>query len=92
MSLRKFSIKTLSTCFYIGYLPFIPGTFASIAGIFLFYLIKGSIFIYILVTLVFIFLGLLVAGRAEKIFNQEDAKCISVLAGTGKLHHHEVGK
>ncbi len=78
MNMRSLIIKTVSTFFYLGYLPLIPGTFASIAGIFLFFLIKDSIFIYILSTLLFIVLGLLVTGRAEKIFNQKDARYIVI--------------
>jgi phosphatidylglycerophosphatase A len=62
----------------VGYLPIIPGTFASIVGIFLFYLIKDSIFIYTLFTLLFILLGLLVTTEAEKIFNRKDARCIVI--------------
>jgi phosphatidylglycerophosphatase A len=85
MNTRNHIIKTISTFFYLGYLPFIPGTFASIVGIFLFYLIKDSIFIYILSILLLVVLGLLVAGEAEKIFNQKDAKCIVIDEVLGML-------
>lgn len=83
--MRKFIIKTLSTFFYIGYLPFIPGTFASIVGIFLFYLIKGNNFTYILFTLTLMILGFLVAGRAEEIFNKKDARYIVIDEIVGML-------
>lgn len=62
-----------------------PGTFASIVGISLFYLIKDSIFIHTLFTLSFILLGLLVSGKAEKIFKQKDAKCIVIDEISGML-------
>jgi len=85
MGMRKFALKTLSTFFYIGYLPFIPGTFASIVGIFLFYLIKGNNFTYILFTLALMILGFLVAGRAEEIFNKKDARYIVIDEIVGML-------
>lgn len=78
MPIRDRIVKTLSTFFYLGYLPFIPGTLSSMAGVFLFYCVKDSIFIYTTLTLVFIFLGLLVSGRAEKIFHQKDARYIVI--------------
>ena len=37
-----FLAKATSTVFFIGYLPLIPGTFGSIAGIGLFYLLQGT--------------------------------------------------
>ncbi|MBU3958303.1 MAG: phosphatidylglycerophosphatase A [Candidatus Omnitrophica bacterium] len=78
MNIRNPIIKTLSTFFYVGYLPLIPGTAASIVGVLLFYLVKGSIFIYILSTLALMVIGFLVAGQAERIFNKKDAKCIVI--------------
>jgi len=82
---RKIIIKTISTFFYIGYLPFIPGTFGSIAGILLFYLIKDSLPVYALFTLSLIILGFLVTGKAEKILNKKDAKCIVIDEVCGML-------
>lgn len=84
-SSRRLIIKTISTFFYVGYLPFIPGTFASIAAIFLFYFVKDNNFIYILLTLTLIALGFLLTGRAEKIFNKKDAGCIVIDEVSGML-------
>ena len=85
MKIRDFIIKTLSTFFYVGYLPFIPGTFASIAAILLFYFIKDNNSIHILLTLILIALGFLITGRAEKIFNKKDARCIVIDEVSGML-------
>ncbi len=85
MKILNFIVKTLSTFFYVGYLPFIPGTFASIAAIFLFYFVKDNNFIYILLTLTLIILGFLITGRAEKIFNKKDAGCIVIDEVAGML-------
>lgn len=85
MNRSNFIIKTLSTFFYLGYLPFLPGTFASIAGIFLFYLIKDNTFVYGLITVVLVVLGFLVSGEAERIFNKKDAKFIVIDEVSGML-------
>lgn len=78
MGIRKFTIKTLSTFFYVGYLPFIPGTFASIIGLFLFYLIRHNIHIFTLFNVTLLILGFLVTGKAERIFDKKDARCIVI--------------
>lgn len=85
MHIRDYIVKTISTFFYIGYLPFIPGTFASIVGLFLFYLVKDSIFLHILFILILLLFGFLLTARAEKIFNQNDAKYIVIDEVVGML-------
>jgi phosphatidylglycerophosphatase A len=85
MNIRDFIVKTLSTVFYVGYLPFIPGTFASIVGLFLFYLIKDNIFLYIFFTLILIILGFLISGKAEKVFGKKDARFIVIDEVSGML-------
>jgi len=78
MHIRDSIIKLISTFLYIGYLPGIPGTFASLAGLFLFYLVRGTPFLYAFLTLLFIGSGLLATTRAEKIFGEKDANCIVI--------------
>jgi len=78
MKIINHAVKALSTFFYVGYLPFIPGTFASMAGICLFYLVKESTFLQVLLTLTLLMLGFLVSGRAERIFNKKDARFIVI--------------
>jgi phosphatidylglycerophosphatase A len=85
MNIPTHLVIILSTFFYVGYLPFIPGTFGSAAGILLFYLIKDNDVFYILFTLIMVILGFSVAGRAEKIFNKKDAKCIVIDEVSGML-------
>lgn len=78
-------IKLITTFFYVGYLPFIPGTFGSLAGIFLFYILKNNALTYILVTFVLMVMGFLSAGRAEKIFNTRDSRHIVLDEVVGML-------
>ena len=84
MNISKVIIKTISTIFCVGYLP-LPGTAASLVGIFLFYLIKGNTLIYTIYTSLFILLGFLVSGKAEGIFHKKDAGYIVIDEVSGML-------
>lgn len=83
--MRKFLVKAVSTVCFIGYLPLIPGTFGSIAGLFLFYLIKDKLGLGIGVTLVVIAVGFLVSGEAERIFHKKDPKFVVIDEVAGML-------
>ncbi len=75
---RDFIFKTLSTFFYAGYFPLIPGTFASMVAAFIFYFIKSRAPVYILLTFFIIILGFLVSGKTERLFNKKDPRCIVI--------------
>jgi phosphatidylglycerophosphatase A len=77
--------KIISTFFYVGYLPLIPGTFGSLAGILVYYLIKGSVLPYVFVTLAIFILGFLSGGRAEKVFKVKDPRYIVIDEVSGML-------
>lgn len=81
----RFIVKTISTFFYIGYLPLVPGTFGSLAGIFLYYIFNSNTVIYLSATFILIILGFLVSGEAEKEFNKKDARCIVIDEVSGML-------
>jgi phosphatidylglycerophosphatase A len=81
-----FLAKFFSTVFFIGYLPLMPGTFGSIAGVGLFYLIKGSNpATYFLFVFGIIVLGLITSGRTEKLLNKKDPGCIVIDEVAGML-------
>lgn len=82
---KKTALLVISTFFYIGFLPLIPGTFGSIAGLFLFYLVKDSAVTYALVTVSLLILGFLVSGPTEKLLNKKDARCIVIDETSGML-------
>lgn len=81
----RFITKILSTFFYIGYLPLIPGTFGSLAGIFLIYLVKVYALNYLLLTLVVIVIGFLVCGQAEKAMQKKDPRYVVIDEVSGML-------
>ena len=81
-----FLVKATSTVFFIGYLPLVPGTFGSIFGVGLFYLLKGfSVLTYFLFIFGVIALGLITSGRTEKLLNKKDPGCIVIDEVAGML-------
>lgn len=78
MNLRNSTVKAIATFFSVGYLPLIPGTFGSLAGLILYYLVKDNQAVFILLTLLIIALGFIVSGRVEKIIGRKDPSCIVI--------------
>ncbi len=84
MQLNKL-VKTLATFFGLGYLPIMPGTFSSLIGVLIFFSSHGNNLFLVLLAAVFILLGFLVSGRAEKIFGAKDPPCIVIDEISGML-------
>ena len=69
----------LATGFFTGYIPFAPGTFGSIVGLPLCFLLsKTKLPVAILFILVFIFFAIWISNMAEKILKQNDPGCIVI--------------
>jgi len=85
MNFRKSIFITLSTFFYVGYLPFIPGTFGSLAGVFIFFLSQYIPFNVKLFTLMLTGVGFLICGQAEKILDRKDSPYIVIDEVSGML-------
>ena len=84
MNYRQKSVIFFATGFYIGKIPFAPGTFGSIIGLPLcFVLSKIELPIAVFCTLVFILIAILIAHDAEKILNKNDPGCIVIDEITG---------
>ncbi|MBU1726323.1 MAG: phosphatidylglycerophosphatase A [Candidatus Omnitrophica bacterium] len=73
-----FVILSITSCFGLGFLPFIPGTFGSLAGLFLYYLLRYNTGIHLLVTILILLLGFFLSGVSERILNKKDARCIVI--------------
>ena len=85
VNIFKILILAVSSFFYAGYLPLIPGTFASAIGVFLFYLVKDSIVNFSLLTSVLIILGFLFCGKAENIIGKNDPRYVVIDEVSGML-------
>ncbi|HTZ11988.1 MAG TPA: phosphatidylglycerophosphatase A [Candidatus Margulisiibacteriota bacterium] len=85
MQFRKILVSSLSSFFYIGYLPFIPGTFGSLAGLVLFFAARNNPSACIILALVMTLLGFLVSGSAERIAGRKDPSHIVIDEVSGML-------
>ncbi len=74
----KSFVKIISTFFYVGFIPFIPGTAASLVALLIFLFIKGNPTMHVLFILFFLCLGSLVTGKAEKLFGKKDPSCVVI--------------
>jgi len=69
----------LATGCFTGYIPFAPGTFGSIAGLPLCFLLsRTKLPVAILFILIFIFFAIWISTQAEKILKQNDPGCIVI--------------
>ena len=76
--MRTQLIKTIATFFFVGYLPLMPGTWGSLAGVLIYFLVRQNIYLFLFVFTALFFLGLYVAGKAEDIFGKKDDKRIVI--------------
>ncbi len=72
----NFFDKLLGSGFYTGYIPFASGTFGSLAALFIYY-IPGfeKTFILIPAIIIFIFYGIYVGSKFEKLYGKDPAQC-----------------
>jgi phosphatidylglycerophosphatase A len=77
--------KLIASVFYIGYLPVAPGSLGSFIALFLYFFIKGSPGVMGGTIVACFILGLLTAGRAERLFGNQDSDEIIIDEFTGML-------
>jgi phosphatidylglycerophosphatase A len=66
-------IKFLATGFFIGYLPFAPGTFGTVlSGAVYYFFFPQDIKLRLIILFASIVLAVFLSGAAEKIFNKRD--------------------
>lgn len=82
---RAILVKSLSTVFFIGYLPVAPGTFGSLAGLAIFYLFKNNTVNLFVVTLSLIILGFSVTKKTQEVFGRKDPSCVVIDEVCGML-------
>lgn len=77
--------KTIVSVFYVGHARFAPGTFGSLAGLIIYYLVKDSVILYGFAIAFLFALGIMFAGEAEKIYGKKDARSIVIDETCGML-------
>jgi len=78
-------IKFITSFFYLGHLPFMPGTMGSLGGLVVYFLVRNNEILYAFSILFLFFLGVLFAGEAEKIYKRKDAGMIVIDEACGML-------
>ena len=71
-------VKLIATCFYIGYLPLMPGTWASLAGVGVYYVFRNQPFYFAILTFFLLLLGILISTKAEKEIGKKDPREIVI--------------
>lgn len=77
--------EIITTFFFIGYIPVISGTFASLIAAAIYFALKAYPSGLILVSLTVFTLGFLFCGRAEKALGKHDPSCIVIDEVSGML-------
>ncbi len=67
-------VKFFATGGYIGFMPYMPGTFGTLLGVMLFLFIYSSFFLYVLVSVFLVLFGIWISSVAEReIFKVKDS-------------------
>ena len=79
MNLREQAVVLVATGFWVGNIPFAPGTFGSLIGLPLCFALAGiSLAPAVLCTLLFISFAVYIADAAEKLLKRSDPGCIVI--------------
>jgi phosphatidylglycerophosphatase A len=70
--------KYIATLGFIGYLPLAPGTFSSLVAFVLFYFLKPSVTIHIIILCVLLPLSIISSHHAERFLNMKDSRHIVI--------------
>ncbi|MDD3906343.1 MAG: phosphatidylglycerophosphatase A [Candidatus Omnitrophica bacterium] len=81
----KKRIKLITSFFYLGHSPFMPGTMGSLGGLVVYFLVRNNDILYGFTILFLFVLGMLFSGEAEKVYKHKDAKMIVIDEACGML-------
>lgn len=81
----KFLTRLISTFFYTGYFPLIPGTAGSLAGLLVYFLVKNNPSVYIFTLAALLVLGFLASSRSEELIGRKDPSCVVIDEVCGML-------
>ena len=78
-------IKLITSFFYLGHSPYMPGTVGSLGGLVVYFVVRNNIILYSFTILFLFTLGLIFSGEAERIYNRKDARMIVIDEACGML-------
>ncbi|MBP7216091.1 MAG: phosphatidylglycerophosphatase A [Candidatus Omnitrophica bacterium] len=71
-------IKIVGSCFFIGHLPLIPGTFGSILGAALVYVLLNQSVLYAALLGALMVLGFSIGSAAERLYGSKDPRFVVI--------------
>ena len=74
----KTVVRLVSTFFYAGYAPMIPGTVGSLAGLLFYLMVSYSLTVTLVSLLILTAMALLVIRKAEELFGKKDSRRIVI--------------
>jgi phosphatidylglycerophosphatase A len=77
--------KIIATLFFIGYVPFAPGTFGTLAGMLFIWTLKPSFMWQFAIVITALIIGIITSGIAEKAFGEKDSRHIVIDEFVGYL-------
>lgn len=75
----------ITSFFYLGHSPFMPGTMGSIGGLAVYFLVRTNDLLYAFSILFLFALGVLFAGESEKVYKRKDPAMIVIDEACGML-------
>jgi phosphatidylglycerophosphatase A len=82
--MRK-KVELITSFFYLGHSPFMPGTMGSLGGLVVYFLVRSNDILYAFSILFLFTLGVLFAGEAEKVYRRKDPAMIVIDEACGML-------
>ena len=83
--MRHYISKFIATVFFVGLIPFAPGTFGTLAGMIFIWVAKPSFTWQLIILIVTLPIGIWVSGVAENAFGQKDCSHIVIDEFVGYL-------
>lgn len=70
--------RFFATLFFIGYIPFAPGTLGSLFAVAFIWILKPNISLHIIIVVIGFFIGIISSEYAERYFDKEDCSYIVI--------------
>ncbi|MDD5422439.1 MAG: phosphatidylglycerophosphatase A [Candidatus Omnitrophota bacterium] len=78
-------VKLITSFFYLGHSPYMPGTMGSLGGLVVYFLVRKNEILYAFCIFFLFILGMIFAGEAENIYGRKDSRMIVIDEACGML-------
>lgn len=78
-------VKAITSFFYLGHSPLMPGTVGSMGGLVVYFIVRDNLALYVFSTIFLFMLGMIFSAEAEKIYKRKDAKMIVIDEACGMM-------